>query len=338
MAVTIADIAREANVSIATVSRVINGTKAVSPELKQRVMNAVEKHHFMPNTFARGLAKDESSMIGVIVTDISNNVISTTIKGINDVCQKRGYTVMICESDGEGEKEQMLLDRLSVQKASGVLLAGMHVDAARVQEMLKMDFPIVMVTQQSSDGKSTLNTVIHDNVSAIRDAVSFLVTNGHRQIAFICGPQEDYSSGQKRLIGFQKACDEFGLEIPKSYITYGDFSFDSGHDCMKKIYEENAVLPTAVLVCSDLMAMGAVSAASNLGMSVPEDLSIMGFDDSDLARYSRPALSTVRIPYFDEGRLAAEELFRLIEAGIKADGKLTYVPHKVIRRFSVKKI
>ena len=107
---------------------------------------------------------------------------------------------------------------------------------------------------------------------------------------------------------------------------------------MKKIYEENAVLPTAVLVCSDLMAMGAVSAASNLGMSVPEDLSIMGFDDSDLARYSRPALSTVRIPYFEEGRLAAEELFRLIEAGIRADGKLTYVPHKVIRRFSVKRI
>ncbi|MBQ4176147.1 MAG: LacI family DNA-binding transcriptional regulator [Lachnospiraceae bacterium] len=338
MAVTIADIAREANVSIATVSRVINGTKAVSPELKQRVMETVEKHHFMPNTFARGLAKDESSMIGVIVTDISNNVISTTIKGINDVCQKRGYTVMICESDGDGEKEQMLLNRLGIQKASGVLLAGMHVDAGRVQEMLKMDFPIVMVTQQSSDGRITLNTVIHNNVDAIRDAVSFLVTNGHRQIAFICGPREDYSSGQRRLLGFRRACEEFGLEIPDSYIIFGDFSFDSGQDCMKKIYEENAVLPTAVLVCSDLMAMGAVSAASNLGLSVPDDLSIMGFDDSDLARYSRPALSTVRIPYFDEGRLAAEELFRLIETGIKADGKLTYVPHKVIRRFSVKKI
>ena len=337
MAVTIEDIAKEANVSIATVSRVINDTKMVSPELRARVMAAVERNRFKPNTFARGLATDESKTIGVIVTDISNPVISTVIKGINSVCQKRGFIVLISESNGDGSKEQMLLERLEEQKVSGVLLAGMNVDGERVGEMLKMGFPIVMVTQQSSDGKNTINTVIHDNVAAIKEGVSFLVANGHRKIAFICGPEEDYSSGKLRLEGFRQAVEQYELEIPESYIVHGDFTYEGGQVCLRKIYEENAILPTAVLVCSDLMAIGAAAGASALGMKVPDDLSIMGFDDSELARYASPALSTVRIPYYEEGIQAAEELFRLIESGKKATGNITYVPHKVIRRFSVKR-
>ena len=336
MAVTIEDIAREANVSIATVSRVINDTKAVSPALKKRVLEVVEKNHFKPNSFARGLATDKSSIIGVIVADISNPVISTVIKGINSVCQKKGYTVMICESDGSGRKEQMLLERMQEQKASGVLLAGMNVDRERVAGMLEMDFPVVLVTQQASDGKNTINTVIHDNVQAIIDAAYFLHMSGHKRIAFIGGTENDYSSGEKRLAGFREAIRRFELEVPDTYIVHGDFSYESGQNCMRRIFEENAVLPTAVMACSDLMAIGAVSCAASLGLRVPEDLSVMGFDDSELARYCTPALSTVRIPYFEEGQRAAEELFSLIESGEKANGSLVYVPHKVIRRFSVK--
>lgn len=338
MAVTIEDIAREANVSIATVSRVINDSKAVSPKLRERVMQAVQRTHFKPNSFARGLATDQSNIIGVIITDISNPVISTTIKGINSVCQTKGCIVMVCESDGSGRKEQMLLEQLQEQKARGVLLAGMHVDQERVARMLEMDFPIVMVTQQSSDGAQTINTVIHDNVRAIMDAVSFLHTNGHRKIAFIGGPTNDYSSGEMRLEGFRRAVEEYHLDIPETYIVHGDFTYESGQNGMRRIFEENAVLPTAVLACSDLMAIGAVSSAVSLGLRVPDDLSIMGFDDSDLARYCTPALSTVRVPYFDEGRMAAEELFSLIDSSEKANGKLLYVPHKVIRRFSVKNL
>ena len=338
MAVTIEDIAKEAQVSIATVSRVINDSKAVSPELRVRVLDAIERNHFKPNSFARGLVTDRSNIIGVIVTDISNPVISTTIKGINSVCQEKGFTVLISESDGDGKKEQQLLERLEEQKVTGVLLAGMNVDADRVREMLKMDFPIVMVTQQSSDGKITINTVIHDNIKAIMDAVSFLHVNGHQRIAFIGGPENDYSSGEQRLRGFRRAVDQLGLEIPETYIVHGDFTYEGGRECMRQIYEENALLPTAVLVCSDLMAAGAVSGASGLGLRIPEDLSIMGFDDTELARYLNPALSTVRIPYFEEGRRAAQELFELIESGEKATGKLVYVSHKVIRRFSVKSL
>ncbi|MBQ1310687.1 MAG: LacI family DNA-binding transcriptional regulator [Blautia sp.] len=338
MSVTIDDIAKEAKVSTATVSRVINGSKAVSPELTRRVLEVIERKRFKPNSFARGLATDKSSIIGVIVADISNPVISTTIKGINHVAQQKGYTVLVCESDGDGRKEQMLLERLEEQKASGVILAGMNVDHSRVEKMLDMDFPIVMVTQQSSDGCITINTVIHDNIQAIIDAVSFLYDNGHTRIGFICGPENDYSSGIRRLEGFRMAADSLGLDIPSSYIVHGDFSYESGRECMTRIFEENTRMPTAVLACSDLMAAGAVSGAASLGLSVPQDLSIMGFDDTDLARYLNPSLSTVRIPYFEEGSKAAEELFALMESGEKATGKLVFIPHKVIRRFSVRNI
>ena len=177
MAVTIEDIANEAKVSIATVSRVINDTKAVSPELKQRVLDAVERNRFKPNTFAKGLATDKSNIIGVIVRDVSNSVISTSIKGINRVCQKKGFTVMICESDGDRKKEKVLLERMQEQRASGVLLAGVNIDSDLVDWMLDLDFPVVLLTQQASDGKAKINTVIHDNKKAVIDAVEFLAAN-----------------------------------------------------------------------------------------------------------------------------------------------------------------
>lgn len=338
MAVTIEDIANEAKVSTATVSRVINDTKAVSPELKQRVLDAIERNRFKPNTFAKGLATDKSNIIGVIVSDVSNSVISTAIKGINSVFQKKGYTVMICESDGSGKKEEMLLERMQEQRASGVLLAGVNIDSDRVKWMRGLDYPMVLFTQAASDGKNRIHTVIHDNKKVVLDAVSFLVTNGHKRIAFISGIRNDYSSGALRIEGFMEAVKQYGLDIPESYLVDGGFSYESGMEAMQKIYEESEVLPTAVLACCDMTAIGAVACINKFGMKVPDDLSVMGIDDTELAMYVTPALSTVRIPYYDEGRMAAEELLDLIENGSEGTEKLTYVPHKIIRRFSVKNI
>lgn len=181
MSVTIEDIANEAKVSIATVSRVMNGTKTVSPELKKRVLDAIERNRFKPNTFAKGLATDKSNIIGVIVSDVSNAVISATIKGINSICQKKGYTVMICESDGDSKKEKMLLERMQEHRASGVLLAGVNIDRSQVQWMLELDYPIVLFTQEAADNKTLINTVTHDNKKIIADAVEFLMANGHKK-------------------------------------------------------------------------------------------------------------------------------------------------------------
>lgn len=338
MAITIEDVAKEAKVSTATVSRVINGTKAVSPELKQRVLDAIERNRFKPNSFAKGLATDKSNIIGVIVSDVSNTVISTAIKGINSVFQKKGYTVMICESNGNGKKEKMLLERMQEQRASGVLLAGVNIDSELVAWMEKRDYPVVLFTQAASDGQNRIHTVIHDNRKIVSDAVDFLAGNGHRQIAFISGPDNDYSSGILRREGFVEAIRQHGFELPDSYLVCGGFTYESGMNAMQKIYEENITLPTAVLACCDMTAVGAVACINRFGMKVPEDMSVMGIDDIELSMYVTPALSTVRIPYYEEGRMAAEKLLGLIENGKDGAEQLTLVPHKVIRRFSVKNI
>lgn len=337
MAITIADIAREANVSISTVSRVINNTKPVSPQLRERVYEVIERNHFKPNVLAQGLITRKTNVIGVIVPDISNAVFGALTKGINSICTDKGYTLMVCESGGRLEHEMRLLKVLEDRMADGVLFAGVDVNHVLVSEMEGRSYPVVLVTQEASEGQGTIPTVVHDNVRALYDAVNFLIDNGHRRIAYIGGPRHDFSSGKKRLKGYCMALEEAGIECRDSYIEQGAFSYDAGYQGMRRIYEENSVLPTAVVTGSDVIALGAIQFIKNAGLDVPGDISILGFDDLDFATYFKPELSTVRISYFDEGMMAAQELIRQIEGG-ERDGRTVCVPHKIIRRNTIRNI
>ncbi|MDR4945225.1 LacI family DNA-binding transcriptional regulator [Neobacillus cucumis] len=338
MSITIQDIAKEAQVSISTVSRVINDSKTVSPELKKRVLEVIKRRDFKPNSLARGLITNKTNIIGIIVPDISNPVFGALTKGINNVCEQKNYTLMVCESGGKQEKEIELLKILEDKKIDGVLFAGVDVNTRLIGEMKKKEYPVVLVTQEASDGEELLYTVVHDNVQATYDAVSFLIENGHEKIAFIGGPENDYSSGQKRLKGFQLALKENEIVIPDSYIEHGDFSFDSGYNCMKKLYEENLILPTAVMCCNDVMAIGAIRFLISAKVSVPNDISILGFDDSEMGKYFSPELTTVRISYFDEGVKAAKTVFKLLSNKNQTIPKTQFVSHKIIRRNSVHRI
>lgn len=342
MAVTIADVAREANVSISTISRVINNSKTVSPELREHVYKVIERTGYRPNVLARGLITKQTHTIGLVVSDIANPVIATTAKGINSVCQEKGYTVVVCETNGRAEREIELLNKMADQRIDGMIFAGVDVNYKLTDHMLSMEYPVVLVTQQESYGETRVDTVIHDNYHLTYDAVNFLIASGHRRIAFIAGPKNDYSSGMLRIEGYSAALREHSIPPTESYIRYGDFSFDAGFESMRQIYEESIELPTAVIAASDLMAIGAMQSAFSLGLSVPEDLSVMGIDDSEMAKYSRPSLSTVRIPYFEEGAMACETLLRLMEE--RREGKenvqppsIEYVKHRIIRRASVRR-
>ena len=335
MAVTIADIAKEAGVSISTVSRVINNTKPVSPELKERVYRIIEKNHFTPNALAQGLITKKTNIVGVIVPDISNAVFGALTKGINSVCSNKGYTIMVCESGGELERELNLLNILEDRQIDGVLFAGVDVNQELVDAMQRKDYLVVLVTQECSVKENIIDTVTHDNVQALYDVVMFLHENGHERIAYLGGPEYDFSSGQKRLKGYKEALSALKISVPYSYIEQVQFSFQGGYEGMKRIYEENSILPTAVVTGSDLIAIGAVQFLNGQGIGVPEEISVIGFDDLDFATYFRPELSTVRIPYFEEGEIAAKELLKYM-TGSKTKASTHYVPHKIIRRGTVK--
>ena len=337
MAVTIEDIAREAGVSIATVSRVINKTKPVSAELRDRVYEVIEKNHFKPNSLAQGLITKKTNTIGIIVPDISNAVFGKLTNGINSVFAQEGYTVVLCESQGELEKELKLLGILEEKQIEGLLFAGVDVNHTLVERMRKRNYPVVLVTQEASEDEEAVHTVIHNNVEAMYDAVKFLLDNGHERIAYLGGPKNDFSSGKKSVIGYKKALEEAGIEVKDSYIAQGDFSFEAGYQGMKKLYEENSKLPTAVVTGSDVIAVGAIQYLDNMRVKIPDDISIMGFDDSEFATYIKPELSTVRISYYDEGVKAAEMLRELMDGSTEAPMK-EYVPHKIIRRSTTKNL
>lgn len=337
MAVTIEDIAREAGVSIATVSRVINKTKPVSAQLRDRVYEVIERNHFKPNSLAQGLITKKTNTIGIIVPDISNAVFGKLTKGINSIFARQGYTVILCESQGRLEKEIQLLEILEEKQIEGLLFAGVDVNHTLVNEMLRRDYPVVLVTQEASEDEGVINTVIHNNVEAMYDAVRFLLDNGHKRIAYLGGPKNDYSSGKKRLKGYRRALEEVGIPVNELYIVQGEFSFESGYQGMKTLYEENSKLPTAVVTGSDVIAVGAMQYLDNMRVQIPDDISILGFDDSEFATYIKPELSTVRISYYDEGVKAANMLLKLIK-GEENLPVTEYVSHKIIRRSTTKSL
>jgi LacI family transcriptional regulator len=337
--VTIHDIAHEAKVSISTVSRVINNTKEVSPELRKRVFSAIDKHDFMPNQIARSLVTRKTGMIAIIVSNISNTVFGTLTKGVESICRRRDYTLIVCESGGNTENEVKLLRTMSNRQIDGLLFTGVDVHRGLVNEIRAQEYPTVLVSQEMSeyDGEKPMPTVIHDNIQAIKDAIHFLYDNGHRKIAFIAGLKDDFSAGKKRCIGYRQSLSELSIEYKESYVDYGDFTFESGYRCMKKIYEENSQLPTAVMACSDLMAIGAMSYLDKMNIKVPEMISIMGFDDIEFASYVKPELSTVRVSYYEAGAIAAQTLFSLMEEQ-KISISTRHIPHLIIRRQSVRNI
>jgi LacI family transcriptional regulator len=338
-AVTIHAIAHEAKVSISTVSRVINNTKEVSPELRKRVFSIIEKHNFKPNLIARSLVTRKTATFAVIVSDVSNTVFGALTKGIESVCRQRDYTLIVCESGGNTEDEIKLIRTMSNRNIDGLLFASVDVQSNLADEIRAQEYPTILVNQEmleSSTGEP-LPSVIIDNIQAIKDAIRFLYENGHRKIAFIGGRKNDYSAGQKRYTGYRQALTELGLEYNAGYVDYGDFSFESGYRCMRKIYEENSQLPTAVMACSDLMAIGAMNYLEKMNIKVPDNISIMGFDDIEFASYVKPELSTMRISYYEEGIFAAQTLFSLVEEQEISIGT-KYTPHQIIRRQSVKSI
>lgn len=337
MAVKITDIAKEAGVSISTVSRVMNGTKPVSPELRERVYKVIEEKNYSPDVLAQSLITKKTNIVGVIVPDISNAVFGALTKGINDLCSKKGYTIMVCESGGKLETELKLLGILEDRHIDGVLFCGVDVNRKLLDEMCAKNYPIVLMTQEAAVDEPKIDTVVHDNVQIMYDSVKFLHMNGHERIAYLGGPGYDVSNGRKRLKGYKKAMKELGLEILDAYIQEVDFSFDGGYEGAKILYEETSVLPTAIAAGSDQLALGCAHFLNSHGIRIPEDMSVIGIDDLEYATYFQPALTTVRIPYFEEGAMAAKELMDCID-GKKKKQDIKYVQHKIIRRGTVKMI
>jgi LacI family transcriptional regulator len=305
----IKDVAREAGVSTATVSHVINKTRVVSEETREKVMRAIEGCNYYPNAHARSLASGRSSTLGLLISDISNPFFPELVKSIETVAFEKGYEVILANTDYNEERTLNNVRRFIERKVAGVALMTSELDKGLIEELARCHVPVVFL-DIGSPGVCMSNIVV-DYETGIGEAISHLVWLGHRSFAYIGGPNR-LRSAAKRLEAFR---DSIAYHLPESQpaqIYESDFRFEGGRSIAREILG-SAQLPTAIVVANDMMALGVIQELHERGLHVPDDISIVGFDDIAFASLCHPPLSTVRLPRTELGCKAVEALMATIE-------------------------
>jgi len=307
--VTQEDVAKCAGVSTTTVSHVINETRFVSRELRQRVYQAMEELDYRPNAIARSLRRRESGQIGVIVPDIAYPFLAEVARGIEDAGFRLGYNVVFCSSHQDCDKELACLDLARTRQVDGIVVLGAGPDSEHIGELIERGTPAVSCNRRFPD--LSIDTVIADNERAGFQATRQLLSQGHRRVACIAGPEE-VTISVPRLEGYRQAMEELGVSVPDRLIVRDDFGNRGGFEAMNRLLDLSEP-PSAVFACNDLMAMGAICAASKRRLNVPQDVAIIGCDDIAMAAFTNPSLTTVALPKHELGTLAVELLVERIK-------------------------
>lgn len=314
IAVKIQDVAKKAGVSISTVSRVLNDYKHVSSDLKDKVMKAVEELEYRPNQVARSLASQKTSLIGIIVPDLTNHYYSRMISSIEEYASERNYNIVVCNIKENLNKEVRYLNVLKEMWAEGIILMHEKIDQ-QTKEMLKAyNIPVVLASVKIDE--LNVSSVNIDDYKAAYDATTYLVQKGHKRIGIIAGDMRDITAGQLRYRGFVEALKENEIDINPLYIKEGKFKIEDGYQAMDEIFESCEDVPTAIFAVSDSMAIGAMNCAIDRGYRVPDDISIIGFDNIDLAAAVRPRLTTVNQPAEEIGQISVKILIDMINGKV----------------------
>lgn len=301
---TARQVADAARVSIATVSRVINGKGGVSDELTARVRKAIAELGFSPNRIARGFRRQRMQTIGVIVTDIQNPFFTSVLQSIERVLESGQYGLLLCNSDEQPEREQTHLTTLSADNVAGIILAPTRGDAFRYQAVIDSGIPLVVIDREVQGLKADCLTI--NNFSAGIMAVNHLVEAGHKRIGLITGPGHATTANQRRA-GYLAGLGKAGLPVNSQYIKEADFKHRGGYRAMHELLRLPEP-PSAVVVSNNLMTLGALQAINEKGISVPQDMALLGFDDMPWATSLRPPLTVIAQPTLALGEYAAQLL------------------------------
>ncbi|WP_409421652.1 substrate-binding domain-containing protein [Pseudaeromonas sp. ZJS20] len=326
---TIKDVAARAGVSISTVSHVLNHTRRVSEEATRNVLEAVSALNYAPNSVARSLKVNRTRTLGLLVTASTNPFFAEVVKGVEDYAFNQGYSLILCNTENQFERQRHYLRMLMEKRVDGLLVMCTDLDEA-IQELMRSYQHVPQVVMDWG-GSSDFANVINDNArNGAYLAARYLLQMGHRHIACISG-QLHKATTQLRLDGVRDALAELDLRLTDDLIFEGDYESQSGFDAMQQILALPQ-RPTAVFAFDDPMAMGALCAAHQAGIQVPEEISIMGYDDTELARFTCPPLTTINHPKAELGKTAVELLMARIRNKELATESLTVKPELVVRQ------
>ncbi len=307
LAITIKDVARQAGVSVATVSRALNGHSNVTPRTRDHVMGVVEQMRFVPSSAARSMITRRTHTVGALLPDLHGEYFSELIRGIDLAARARGLHLLVSSSHGDAVEAAAALRAMN-GRVDGLLVMSPHANADFLWGNLSNDLPAVLMNTRVAGGLHSSFAV--DNYAGAYAMVKHLVQRGHRRIAFIAGPESNFEA-QERLRGYRAAMLAL-LSDPSQQVLQGDFTQESGFRAGSHVVALTD-RATAIFASNDMMALGCMSALSDAGLRVPQDVALAGFDDIPISRYTSPPLTTVRARIAELGGLALESLASAIE-------------------------
>ncbi len=332
MSATIYDVAREASVSMATVSRVVNGNPNVKPTTRKKVLDAIERLGYRPNAVARGLASKKTTTVGVIIPDISSVFFSELARGIEDIATMYNYNIILCNSDQNKNKEIHLIHTLLGKQVDGIVFMGGKIDEDHTEEFKKSPVPVVLAATLDEQQKTP--SVNIDYEAAVKEAITGFIKEGHERVGFISGPMEDPINRNYKVKGYQKALENHGLPQDEALTAIGDYTYESGKEATAQFLKLDQP-PTAIFACSDEMSIGVIHEIQDRGMKVPDQIEVMSNDNTRLVQMVRPTLSTIVQPMYDIGAVAMRLLTKYMNDE-EVEDPTVVLPHRIEYRQSTK--
>ena len=307
--VTLKHIADELGISINTASRALNAKPDVSPATRERVVETARRMSYVPNGLARSLIKGRTRTVGLVIDDVSNPIFGMLIRGAEDTARSQGYSVILSNTDGSGDLESQAVRILRSKRVDGMLIHPMQVSYDHLMELKAAGIPLVLLNRHID--ALDVDYVINNNLSGAYQAVTHLLSLGHRRIAHVTGPLQ-ISSVQERLAGYRKGLEEVGLPFDRDLVVHGRLDMEEGYRATEALLGQHPEI-TAFFLYSDLLAIGALKALRCRGYRVPEDVSLVGYDDIVFAELLEVPLTTVRQPIYEIGRRGMEVLLELVQ-------------------------
>jgi LacI family transcriptional regulator len=326
---TIKDVAREAGVSVATVSKILNYPDYSKAETRKKVTATIKRLNYQPNHAAQSMVNKRTGMIALIIPDVRNPFFTEVARGVEDVANQHNYRVMLCNTDEDPLKQQNYLQALQGRIVDGFIIAVASDDSRQLKKINRRELPFVFIDRECRNYR--MDAVIVDNRDGAAKAVRHLLGNGHRRVGFISGKQ-DTQTGRERLQGYCEALAEGGVSVDPNIIKDGKFTIEGGYQAVKALLELTDK-PDALFIANNAMTIGVIKALTEAQIRIPEEIALISFDDADWAEFFTPALTVIRQPTYTMGSLAGELLFQRISESKPSEIKeIVLKPELVVRK------
>lgn len=324
---TIYDVAEKAEVSIATVSKVINQTGRIGEKTRKRVIEVMKDLNYSPSVVASALTGKNTYTVGLLVPDIANPFFAEMARSVEDRGHELGFNVVMCSTDHDEEKEAQYISLLRRKSVDGLILASVIQNDEILKALIKQNLPVALISRDMPS--LAVDTVIVDDFIGGYAATEHLIELGHEKIA-VLAEKMTVTSSRERVRGYQKALEEAGLPVEDDWMRISDFTVEAGKQSTRELLD-SPDRPSAIFACNDMLAIGAIQATREKGLSVPDDLSVVGFDDTVLATMIDPPLTTVAQPIQDMGSKVMDLLVEEIKKEKRTKQRVVLLPELVIR-------